>query len=184
MRAPSLAVIGATVVLTLGASAGGFAAATITGRDIVDGTVASADVKNQTLKLRDLDPTTISGLAPRVIISRKGPGSYLTDDPSTVFHTMTVPAGRWLVTVTATAFPDNGVENPWVDCILDADGTAPSRTTTSIAGDNFYAALSTQIAFTAFASAEVSFECGGDNAGVNEVTLTAVEASRITDKSP
>jgi hypothetical protein len=184
MRTPSLAVIGAAVVLTLGASAGGFAAGMITGRDIVDGTVASVDVKNQTLKLRDLAPRTISGLAPRVIISRKGSGSYLTDDSSTVFHTMTVPAGKWLVTVTATAFPDGGVEEPWVNCFLDAPAATAGQTTTSIAGDDFYAALGTQIAFTAFASAEVSFECAGDNAGVNEVTLTAVEVSKITDKSP
>jgi hypothetical protein len=84
----------------------------VTGADIKDGTVTSADIKNQTLKLRDLAPATVQGLSrgPRVIISGKGPGSYLPEPPAdTTFHSMTVPQGTWLVSVTATVFPHTNV---------------------------------------------------------------------------
>jgi hypothetical protein len=183
MHRPTLAVIGAAVVLTLGVGGGSFAAAMITGADIKDGTVTSADIKNQSLRLRDLAPGTV---APRVLISRKGPGSYLPDPPAdTVFHSMTVPAGRWLVSVTATAFPhDFNGPNAMAQCSLKAPGSSTGRTTTTIDGGNDYAALATQITVDTLADTSVSFECTGVNSGVNQVTITAVEVSSITDLSP
>jgi hypothetical protein len=86
--------------------------------------------------------------------------------------------------VTAAAFPNLGVEVPWAACRLEASGSSAGSTTTTIAGDDAYAALGTQITVRAFSQALVSFTCSGDKPGVNEVTLTAIEVSRITDKSP
>ncbi len=185
MRTPTLAVIGAAVVLTLGAAGGGYAAGMITGGDIKDGTVASPDVKDDSLKLKDLAPGTIDNLAPRVVISRKGPGSYLpASGDNTVFHTMSVPRGEWLVSVTATAFPQAFGDPAIVLCSLRAPGSSIGQTSASI--DSDYAALATQITVNVNTSADVaaSFECSGDNAGVNEVTITALEVSKITDRSP
>ena len=185
MRTPALAVIGAAVVLTLGAAGGGYAAGMITGGDIKDGTVASPDVKDDSLKLKDLAPGTVDNLAPRVIISRKGPGSYLPDSgDNTMFHTMSVPQGEWLVSVTATTFPQVFGDPAIVLCNLTAPNSSSGQTSATI--DSDYAALATQITVNAnlSAGADVSFECSGDNAGVNEVTITALEVSKITDRSP
>jgi hypothetical protein len=174
------AVIGAAIVLTLGVGGAGFAAGLVTSDDIKDDTVASIDVKNGTLKQKDLAATTVENLMPRVIISRKGPGSYLTEDPTTGFHTMTVPEGRWLVSVTATAFPGLVEGTPFASCLLKAPDWSSGTTTTTIASPDAYASLATQITVSAGGDTLVSLECSGENAGVNRVTITAVEAGSIT----
>jgi hypothetical protein len=85
---------GCSLSRTRGTGGGGYAAGMITGGDIRDGTVASPDVKDESLKLKDLAHDSADNLAPRVVISRKGPGSYLPDSgEDTVFHTMSVPRG-------------------------------------------------------------------------------------------
>jgi hypothetical protein len=184
MYKPTIAVIGAAVVLTLGVGGGAYAVGTISGADIINGTVTTADVKDQTLKLNDLAPAAADSLAPRVVLSRKGPGAYLVGEGLNVFHTMTVPRGKWLVSVTATAFPDDEAGTPVADCLLQADGSSAGHTATTPAVGFGYESLATQITVNQGANTEVTFSCTGVNAGVNNVTITAVEVSRITDLSP
>lgn len=204
LRSRTTAVLAAAALVVVGAAGGGYAAAQITGKDIKDGTVTSADVKDGTLTRADVKDNSLTGtdvkdgtldaqdfselgaqeLAPRLVVSTKGPGTYLADGGGlTLMHSMSLPSGSWLVTVNATAFPGNGSGDPYVDCILAAQGNGSAGTTASIAGGNFYTHLGAQLAVISF-DTEVTFSCVGNNAGVNRVAFTAVEVGQITDLSP
>jgi hypothetical protein len=185
----AIAVVVASVVLTLGIGGGSFALGKITGADIKDGTVTSADIKNQTLKLKDLAPATVKGLSqgPRVIISGKGPGSYLPEPPAdTTFHSMTVPKGTWLVSVTATVFPHDfsSLVTPDAQCHLKTADSSSLLARVGFTEDDGYVNLATQMTVDVSSAISVGLVCNGANFGVNNVTITAIEAGSVTDVSP
>lgn len=187
MRTSPYAVLGAATLLVLGAAGGGYAAGKITGADIKDGTVTTADVKDHTLKSKDLAAATAEALAPRLKFSHQGPGLYLPDDQTeTVVQSLTVPEGRWLVTVSATAFPHDFSSDvvPWISCDLEAPDNGIARTNTTVADPDEYANLGTQLVVLAGSKRDVTFTCFGVNVGINQITLTALEVGEVTDSSP
>lgn len=199
MRRPrsTVPVVIAAVVLTLGVGAGSYAAGAITGGDIKNGTVTSADIKNDnltsgdvkngTLQLRDLGSAAVDDLrqGPRVIVSSKGAGSYLPDVPAdTTFHSMTVPKGTWLVSVTATVFRHDGLSTPDALCNLRTADESGLLARVSFTPDDGYVSLASQMVVHASGQTSVGLVCNGNNFGVNQVTLTAVEAGRVTGDTP
>ncbi|MFC5178630.1 hypothetical protein [Nocardioides taihuensis] len=198
IRTRTTAVLGAAALLVVGAAGGGYAAGKITGKDIKDGTVTSADVKDGTLKsadvkdgslgVRDLSPATAEDLAPRLVYSRTGDGIYLPDDDSnTLVQSLALPEGRWLVTVSATAFPhvfSNDPQVPWISCELEAPDNGFARTNTTVALPGEYASLGTQLVVLAASDRDATFTCHGHNVGINQVTMTGVEVGAVTEVTP
>jgi hypothetical protein len=207
---PAVAVIAASVVLTLGVAGSGYAAGKITGADIKDGTVTSADLKNgtvasadlkdgsvtsgdikngtvtsgdlkdRTVTMEDLSPETLDRLAraPQVVFSPHAQGSYLpTPAVDTTFHSINVPPGTWLVTATATVFPHSFTSPADVQCTLKTatDSGLPVRT--FFEPEDGYDIVSTQMLAHAGEVTAVDLVCNGDNFGVNNITMSAIETS-------
>ena len=173
-------VIVAALVLVLGGGGVTYAAGKITGDSIKNGTVTSADITNFTLKRKDLDPYITSRLVgPTAYSTVKNDGTLLNDSFTTVVS-LVLPPGFYTVSATGIVFEVANAD-AYADCDLDAsDATLDGNSAVSIPGGGLYASVAAQGTFFAQTPDTIlTFRCLGTNAGINNVTLTAIRLSRL-----
>ena len=205
-----LTIVLGALCLVVAATSTSYAAGMITGRSIQNGTVTTADVKDNTLKTKDLSPTVRAGLkgtagpaGPAGPPGQRGPAgqqgetgpagpshviavsrdSYYTVAPELKPVLMaTVTPGSW--TVSAKSFGERvgSSDSSFYACDLVAGPLKDSNIVTLAPPVN-WSSMSHQLSFNTAIEVPVVLYCRGGSATVNGATLTAIEVGSV-DRQP
>jgi hypothetical protein len=201
------ATVASTAALVVALGGTSYAAAMITGHDIKDGTVTTADVKNHNLKLKDLSSGARSGLTGATgatgatgptgatgATGAQGPIgpsnafsvyndnlTLLTTSPKTVL-TLPLQAGSYVVTAKAVQFHTAGT-NTYGYCILAGAGQSDYSVATPNDAVGSYAMHTNQIVLTTNAPVNVTLNCQ-EGSGTNYVywkKMTAIKVATVAN---
>jgi hypothetical protein len=191
-RLPSPSLIVALMALVMACAGTATAASLISGKQIKKNTVTSKQIKNRSLRTKDLHASAV-----RALKGRKGdpgaPGLVGAVGPSDVYSaraasptpanntavlSLDVPAGSYLVTAKAMLlYDDAGPGLSEFECRLVA-GTASDRSRSTM--DPFTRdTVPFQLAFQSAGGARISLVCNGGNIKVEDRSISAVRVGAL-----
>lgn len=194
-RLPSPSLIVALMALVMACAGTATAASLISGKQIKKNTVTSKQIKNRSLRTKDLHASAV-----RALKGRKGdpggPGSVgpvgpvgpsdvysaraanATPANNTAVLSRDVPAGSYLVTAKAMLLYDDAGPGPSeFECRLVA-GTASDRSRSTM--DPFTRdTVPFQLAFQSAGGARISLVCNGGNIKVEDRSISAVRVGAL-----
>jgi hypothetical protein len=150
------------------------AASLIPGKQIKKNTVTSKQIKNRSLRTKDLHTSAV-----RALKGQKGdPGAPGPVGPSDVYSARDVPAGSYLVTAKAVLlYDDPGPGLSEFECRLVA-GTASDRSRSTMSP--FHRdTVPFQLVFRSAGGARISLVCNGGNIKVEDRTISAVRVGAL-----
>lgn len=197
------AAVTSTLALVIALGGTSYAAAKITGRDIKDNTVTTADVKNHNLKLKDLSSSATSGLkGDQGDTGPVGPSDAYAVPPAistsvglsqstTLLGSVNLPAGSYVANgKTSITHNDGGgsqTDAGITSCQLQEPGTSGPATdldTTDLrmpTGKLLTSTVAVQAAFTLDATTEVQFLCSttGTNDSAEAVQFQVIKVGAL-----
>lgn len=201
-RNGSYATVASTAALVVALGGTSYAAAMITGHDIKNNTVTSANVKNHNLRLKDFSSSARSGLhgatgatgatgasgatGPQGIQGPIGPSnaySVFNDNATAITGTtktvLTLPldAGSYVVNAKAEYYGPN----TYVVCILSGAGQTDQQVLWNSAGG--YGPLANQLVLSSPTSTSVTYNCYGSGGALYYKKLTAIKVGSVSNFS-
>lgn len=197
------AAVTSTLALVIALGGTSYAAAKITGRDIKDNTVTTADVKNHNLKLKDLSSSATSGLkGDQGDTGPVGPSDAYAVPPAistsvglsqstTLLGSVNLPTGSYVANgKTSITHNDGGgsqTDAGITSCQLQEPGTSGPATdldTTDLrmpTGKLLTSTVAVQAAFTLDATTEVQFLCSttGTNDSAESVQFQVIKVGAL-----
>jgi hypothetical protein len=187
------AAIASTAALVVALGGTSYAAVMITGHDIKNGTVTTADVKDHNLKLKDFSKRAKAGLhgAPGAVGPQGATGAQGPTGPSTVFSaaeasgvlltsnaapvlTLALPPGSYVVLGKSIAQQTAGATST-VSCQIFGAGVSGSDNTMAVT--TTYATLNPELGFSTSTPTSVTLACDSNttNTFAMQSRLLAVE---------
>jgi hypothetical protein len=189
-RLPSPSLIVALLALVMACAGTATAASLISGKEIKKNTVTSKQIKNRTLRMKDLH-----GSATKALKGRKGdqgdPGAPGPVGPSDVYSaratavkaadnttmlSLNVPAGSYLATAKAMLVNNNGGASEF-ECRLAA-GAVSDRSRTTLAGFS-RDTVPFEFAYQSAVSSQITLSCNGSGISVEDRTISALRVGAV-----
>jgi hypothetical protein len=189
------AAVTSTLALVIALGGTSYAALVITGQDIKNNSVTSADVKNGNLKLKDLAASTRDGLTG----ARGAPGATGPTGPSngysdrefgevalgeglvTPLISLTLPAGKYLVDFKGTAH-NSAASSVIITCSVSyPSGPSDESLATLAPTVPSYATVALKLGVTLAAQTTVSVTCSHDGTDVSVMrsVITALKVATL-----
>ena len=197
------AAVTSTLALVIALGGTSYAAAKITGRDIKDNTVTTADVKNHNLKLKDFSSSATSGLkGDQGDTGPVGPSDAYAVPPAistvvglsqstTLLGAVSLPAGSYVANGKTTITHNDGggsqTDAGITTCQLQEPGTSGPATDLDATdlrmptGKLLTSTVTVQAAFTLDATTEVQFLCSttGTNDSAGSVQFQVIKVGEL-----
>lgn len=199
------ATVASTAALVVALGGTSYAAAgLITGQDIKNGTVTTADVKNHNLKLKDFSSGARSGLTgatgatgatgpagPQGVQGVQGPigpsNAYsVFNDNSTVMAggkvvlSLALQPGAYVVSSKTLGVSTNLATDTWYSCTLAGGGASDFNG--ADAGNNaLWSNVENQIVISTAAPATITLTCSGNATNVSWKKMTAVKVGSVSN---
>lgn len=189
-------VVTSTLALVIALGGTSYAAAKITGDSIVDGTVTTADVKDQTLNVADLATATRDALkgdtGPAGPAGPAGPSGVSSAYTTQVTHLvelsyspaqdiLTLPLGPGYYVVSAKANVQGTKAGDWASCsLIDHSEISFDRSQTDVSHSDDDQGVYVQAAVELDAAGEVKLRCNGVGTWVHRLSMTAIQVDSVT----
>ena len=175
---PSPSLLISLIALVLACAGGAIAATKINGAKIKKGTVSSKQIQNQSLKTKDLTPTTVTELQGTPTEAYTASATEPVPlGPSTEVLSLDLPAGSYVLSGQVVLLnPDNLNTEP--DCLLNAAGSSirARATLSQFSRDTLplNLAVSSDQAFTATMTCEKAFNESAEDRILNATKVAAL----------
>lgn len=199
------AAVASTAALVVALGGTSYAAAgLITGHDIKNGSVTTADVKNHNLKLKDFSSSAVAGLhgasgatgatgaqGPQGIQGVQGPigpssaASVFNDNAtvmgaSKVVLTLPLAAGAYVVSSKTFGASTNTAADTWYSCTL-AGGGASDLSGADSAPNSLWSNVENQIVINTTSATSVTLTCSGSQTNVSWKKMTAIKVGALSN---